>query len=200
LNGFHHLPGFFSLEQQRELLSSCRAIARVSPLFTPVMPGSGAKFNYQMTNCGDWGWISDIKGYRYTREHPVTGEPWAAIPEIIRTSAMNLAEAYGYSLLPQTCLINYYPAGGKLGLHQDNSEKNQTAPIISFSLGDDAVFLIGGLRRSDPTKEIVLRSGDALIMGGEARMAFHGVKKILPKTSNFLRHGGRINLTIREYL
>jgi alkylated DNA repair protein (DNA oxidative demethylase) len=105
----------------------------------------------------------------------------------------------GLIITPHTCLVNFYPAkSGKLGLHQDNSEFNQKPPIISISLGNDAVFLLGGKNRNDKTEEIILKSGDVIVLSGESRLAFHGIKKVIPNTSNILKQDGRINLTIRQ--
>ncbi|MTJ17467.1 MULTISPECIES: alpha-ketoglutarate-dependent dioxygenase AlkB [unclassified Dolichospermum] len=192
-----HLQQYLTLEQQNEILKVCREVARQSPLFTPIMP-SGKPFNCQMTSCGELGWISDTKGYRYSAIHP-NGKPWTPIPEIINNLAKDLANQIGEpGYHPQTCLINYYQKSGKLGLHQDNSEKNLKPAIISISLGDDAIFLIGGNKRNAPTQEILLKSGDILILHGDSRLAFHGIKKIISGTSNLLKNGGRLNLTIRQ--
>ncbi len=192
-----HLQQYLTLQQQTEILTVCRQVARQSPLFTPTMK-SGKPFNYQMTNCGDFGWISDTKGYRYSETHP-NGKPWTPIPEMIYNLTKDLANQIGEpDYLPQTCLINFYQHDGKLGLHQDNSEKNLKPAIISISLGDDAIFLMGGNKRNSPTQEILLKSGDILQLFGDSRLAFHGIKKIIPGTSGLLKNGGRLNLTIRQ--
>ncbi len=192
-----HLQQYLTLKQQNEILKVCREVARQFPLFTPVMK-SGKSFNYQMTSCGELGWISDTKGYRYSETHP-NGKPWTPIPEMINNLAKDLANQIGEpGYIPQTCLINYYQKVGKLGLHQDNSEKNLKPAIISISLGDDAIFLMGGNKRNDITQEIILKSGDIIILYGESRLAYHGIKKIIPDTSKLLKNGGRLNLTIRQ--
>lgn len=193
-----HLQQYLSLEQQHQILQACREVARISPLYTPTMP-SGKPFNCQQTSCGNYGWISDRSGYRYSEIHPNTGKPFAPIPEVIYNLSKSLATQIGeFDYIPQSCLINYYKSSGRLGLHQDNSEKNLKPAIISISLGDDAVFLIGGTKRSDATQEILLKSGDIIIMNGKSRLLFHGVKKIITGTSNLLKNGGRLNLTIRQ--
>ncbi|MBD2386008.1 alpha-ketoglutarate-dependent dioxygenase AlkB [Cylindrospermum sp. FACHB-282] len=194
-----HLQQFLSVEQQLEVLQACREVGKRSPLFVPRMK-NGSNFSCQMTNCGEVGWISDEQGYRYSTIHPTTGKPFTPMPEIIKNLAKSLAaqHANDAGFIPQTCLINYYENGSKLGLHQDNSEPNKTAPIISISLGDDAIFLVGGNKRSDKTREILLKSGDVIILAGESRMIYHGIKKIIPSTSSLLKAGGRLNLTIRQ--
>jgi alkylated DNA repair protein (DNA oxidative demethylase) len=163
-----------------------------APLFTPQMPRSGANFRYQMSNCGPLGWISDRAGYRYATTHPITGKPWPPFPpsldKIIKI--LKQEEKIPNNYRPETCLINKYLENSSLGLHQDNTEKNLQAPIISISLGAMGIFQIGGFKRNDPIKEIALESGAILILSGEDRMRFHGLKKIFgPK---------RINLTIRQ--
>ncbi|MEA5619933.1 alpha-ketoglutarate-dependent dioxygenase AlkB [Cronbergia sp. UHCC 0137] len=194
-----HLQNYLSESQQREILHHCREIGKRAPLFIPTMKNR-SPFNYQMTNCGKVGWISDQNGYQYIENHPVTNKPWQPIPEVIRNLTKSLAAKVGdYNFTPETCLINYYQKeNSKLGIHQDNTEINKAAPIISISLGDDGIFLIGGKRRKDPTKEIILKSGDILILHDESRMFYHGIKGIVPGTSNLLNSGGRLNLTIRQ--
>jgi alkylated DNA repair protein (DNA oxidative demethylase) len=163
-----------------------------APLFTPTMK-SGASFRYQMTNCGDWGWLSDRQGYRYTQINPMTQQPWPPlIPSIV--TLIDFLKLQGYipkDFKPETCLINKYLPGDKLGIHQDNSEENLTAPIISISLGAPGIFLLGGLNRNDPLTELLLNPGDVFIMGGEDRLRFHGFKGITQGKK-------RVNLTIRQ--
>lgn len=203
LEGIYHLPNYLSANEQSKLLELCREIRKESPLFTPTM-ASGKPFNYQMTNCGLTGWVSDRHGYRYTKTHPITNQPWAKMPSYIGELARKLVDEYvpeyskSYFYKPETCLINYYQKGGRLGLHQDVSEKNLIAPIISISLGDSALFGIGGLKRSDPITDLMLNSGDILILSSQARLAFHEVKKIIPVENNILWNRGRLNLTIRQ--
>jgi alkylated DNA repair protein (DNA oxidative demethylase) len=163
---------------------------------------SGLKFHCSQTSCGIVGWLSDRKGYRYSHINPVNNQPFAAMPTELIDIAQSLAKLVGeFDYQPETCLINFYPANAKskLGLHQDNTESNLKPCIISISLGDDCSFVIGSNRsRKDPLDGILLRSGDVLILHGDSRLAYHGVQRILPKTSNLLKNYGRLNLTIRQ--
>jgi alkylated DNA repair protein (DNA oxidative demethylase) len=155
-----------------------------------------------LSNCGDWGWWSDEKGYRYVGRHPETNEPWPPIPEPITRLAQMLAANIGYANYePDSCLVNIYAATGKLNLHQDADEADKSQPIISFSFGADAAFVIGGMKRTDPTQTIRLKSGDAMALFGPSRMRFHGVKRLY--AAHHIEHaaippGGRINLTLRR--
>lgn len=170
-------------------------MVRAAPLFVPVMPRTGKPFSVRMTDCGTLGWVSDRAGYRYQPTHPVTGEPWPAIPAAL----LDLwDEVTGYPHRPEACLVNFYDAGAKMGLHQDRDEADFAAPLLSVSLGDSCRFRLGGVERSDPTRSFVLASGDVLMLAGPARLAFHGVDRILPGTSTLLAGGGRINLTLRR--
>ncbi len=198
-NGFFHFKSKISLKQQQEILEAVRTVVREAPLFVPTMPQRGTLFGYRMTNCGQLGWVSNRSGYRYQVYHPATGEPFPTMPELIRELAITLADEAGWSgFRPETCLINFYQKGESLGLHQDNSEQNLKAPIISISLGDAGIFLLGGEQRIDPTKKYILQSGDCLVMSGKSRLYFHGFAGIVPNTNNLLKNGGRINLTIRQ--
>ena len=197
-----HLKKYFSVQEQHNLVDMTRNIAKVNGGMTiPVMP-SGLKFHCSQTSCGKVGWLSDRKGYRYSPINPVTNQPFAAMPTELIEIAQTLAKLVGESdYQPETCLINFYPANGKskLGLHQDNTEQNLKPCIISISLGDDCSFVVGSNRsRKDPLEGILLRSGDVLILHGDSRLAYHGVQRILPKTSKLLKNNGRLNLTIRQ--
>lgn len=194
-NGLKLVSGFLSPDDQHVLLAAIRVVVAAAPLFTPVMPRTGKPFSVRMSNCGPLGWVSDRAGYRYQPTHPVTGAPWPPIPELLLTAWSELA---GYPHPPQACLINFYDIGAKMGLHQDRDEADLDAPVVSLSLGDTAVFRIGGTRRGDPTRSFRLASGDALVLGGAARLAFHGVDRIIAGTSTLLKDGGRINLTLRR--
>ena len=150
----------------------------------------------RMTNCGPLGWVTDKeRGYRYQETHPVTGAPWPPIPDQLLDLWRAVAD---HRDPPQACLINFYPAGARMGLHQDRDEEELSAPVVSVSLGDDCLFRIGGVRRSDPTTSLRLHSGDVVVLGGESRLAFHGVDRIYPGTSTLLKSEGRINLTLRR--
>ena len=193
--GLRLLPGFLDPQSQAALLSALRAVLAAAPLYTPHMPKSGRPLSVRMTNCGPLGWVSDIAGYRYQPLHPETGEPWPPMPSIILDAWKALAR---YPHPPESCLINYYGPAAKMGLHQDRDEHDFDAPVVSLSLGDTCLFRIGGTRRSDPTQTGRLASGDALVLGADARLAFHGVDRIMPGTSTLLPQGGRINLTLRR--
>ncbi len=194
--GFRYLPGHFDRAAQEALVGEIRAVAAAAPLYVPLMPRSGQPMSVRMTNCGALGWVTDRDGgYRYQDRHPVTGRPWPPIP----ASLMRLwAEVSGYPKPPQACLVNFYDATAKMGLHQDRDESDLEAPVVSVSLGDQCLFRIGGTARKDPTRSLRLSSGDVVVLGGESRLSFHGVDRIFPGTSTLLRDGGRINLTLRR--
>jgi alkylated DNA repair protein (DNA oxidative demethylase) len=193
--GLRFHPGYLSRAQQEALLAELRQIFAAAPLFTPRMPKSGRPFTVRMSNCGRLGWVSDETGYRYQPTHPVTGRPWPPIPDILLAAWNDLAR---YPAVPEACLINFYGAGAKMGLHQDRDEEDFAAPVVSLSLGDSCLFRVGGSKRSDPTRSVRLGSGDAVVLGGDTRLAFHGVDRIEPGTSTLLPEGGRINLTMRR--
>jgi DNA oxidative demethylase len=159
------------------------------------MPRSGKPLSVRMTNCGPLGWVSDEAGYRYQPTHPETGRPWPPMPRMLLDAWQDLA---GYPHPPEACLVNFYGPTARMGLHQDRDEQDFAAPVLSLSLGDTCLFRVGGLRRNDPTRSVQLKSGDALLLGGDERLAFHGVDRILPGTSTLLAQGGRINLTMRR--
>jgi alkylated DNA repair protein (DNA oxidative demethylase) len=193
--------GFFDAEAQLALAREIAAVVAAAPLYTSTMPKTGAPMSVRMTNCGDFGWCSDkSRGYRYEPRHPLTGETWPPIPPALLTAWAHLTD---YAPPPQACLVNVYGQEARMGLHQDRDEKDFGAPILSVSLGADCRFRVGGRKRSDKTIAFVLSSGDALVLGGEARLCFHGVDKILPTLSpplppELLAGGARINLTLRR--
>jgi DNA oxidative demethylase len=187
--------GYLGRDAQERLLAAVREVIRRAPLYTPRMPQSGRPLSVRMTNCGPLGWMTDAGGYRYQPTHPETGEPWPPIPEPVLAAWRDLAN---YPLSPQACLVNVYGPAARMGQHQDRDEEDLAAPVVSLSLGDDCLFRIGGRKRSDPTRSFRLASGDALVLGGDARLAFHGVDRVIPGTSTLLPEGGRINLTLRR--
>jgi alkylated DNA repair protein (DNA oxidative demethylase) len=189
------LPGYLDRAAQEALLTALREVMRRAPVYTPRMPKSGKPMSVRMTNCGALGWVTDIRGYRYEPAHPKTGDPWPPIPEALLAAWRELAR---YPHPPEACLVNLYNADARMGLHQDRDEQDFAAPVVSLSLGDTCLFRLGGKKRSDPTRSLKLASGDALVLGGEARLAFHGVDRIMPGTSTLLPEGGRINLTMRR--
>jgi alkylated DNA repair protein (DNA oxidative demethylase) len=189
-------PGYLSRDEQSALLEALRAALVDAPLFTPTMPRTGKPFSVRMTNLGPLGWVSDKdSGYRYQPTHPTTGRPWPAMPEILLRA---WDEIGGYSAPPEACLVNWYEPTARMGLHQDRDEQDLAAPVVSLSLGDAALFRIGGAKRTDPTRSFRLSSGDAMALAGESRLFFHGVDRIYPGTSTLLTNGGRINLTLRR--
>lgn len=194
--GFSYRAGYLNRVRQQALIAAVRAVVAHSPFYTPTMPRSGKPLSVAMTNCGSLGWVTDrASGYRYQAIHPITSRPWAAMPVEISALWDELAD---YDHPPEACLINHYAASSRMGSHRDADEVDTAAPVVSVSLGDDAIFHIGGLRRSDPKERIVLKSGDIVVLGGAARLAYHGIDRVLPGTSAFLPEGGRINLTLRR--
>lgn len=193
--GLRYVPNYLDAAAQQNLLSAVRAIVSEAPLFVPTMPKTGKPFSVRMTNCGALGWVSDATGYRYQPTHPATGVPWPQMPAVVLDAWDTLG---GWPKPPEACLVNWYEAGARMGLHQDRDEDALDAPILSLSLGDRCLFRYGGLSRRDPTRSLKLSSGDALIIGGPARLVFHGVDRIEPGTSSLLPQSGRINLTVRR--
>jgi len=189
------LPGLLTLDQQRQLVAELRRILDRAPLYSPAMPLSGSPYSVRMSNCGPLGWLSDRDGYRYSPTHPLTGAPWPAIPALV----LELWHATtGAAYPPEACLINYYAPTAKLGLHRDQDEAATEAPILSISLGDTALFRLGGPERKSPTCSVRLASGDGVVLEGPSRHWYHGVDRILPGTSRLLPEGGRFNLTLRR--
>jgi alkylated DNA repair protein (DNA oxidative demethylase) len=196
LEGFRHLAGYLGPARQAALLRQVRSVLAAAPLYAPTMPRTGKPLSVRMSNCGPLGWVSDqAGGYRYQAEHPLTGRPWPPMPELLFEVWREVA---GYALGPEACLINYYAAGARMGSHRDADEEDAWAPVVSLSLGEDATFHIGGLARAHPKERILLRSGDVVVLGGAARMAYHGIDRVHPGTSSLLAEGGRINLTLRR--
>jgi DNA oxidative demethylase len=194
-SGLHYHPELLDRTGQETLLTQLRDAVAEAPLFTPVMPRTGRPFSVKMTNLGPLGWVSDRAGYRYQAAHPDTRAPWPAIPDMV----INIwRKVSNYPHLPQACLVNFYAAGTKMGLHQDKDEEDFAAPVVSISLGDTAVFRIGGTTRGGKTETIKLASGDVLVMGGASRLCYHGIDRVLSGTSTLLKDGGRINLTLRR--
>jgi alkylated DNA repair protein (DNA oxidative demethylase) len=190
-----YLPGKLRDGEQRELLRALRLVMAEAPLFTPTMPRSGKPMSVRMTNCGPLGWVTDKeRGYRYQATHPVTAKPWPAMPQLL-LDLWN--EVTRYRARPEACLVNYYAGSAKMGLHQDKDEEDFDAPVLSVSLGDSAIFRVGGLTRKDSTRALELKSGDVVVLGGGDRLAYHGIYRVLPGTSDLLPEGGRLNLTLR---
>ena len=189
------VPGFLAREAQQHLEGAVREVLAQAPLYTARMPKSGKPLSVRMSNCGPLGWVSDEAGYRYQPNHPETGARWPPIPTMLLDAWEVLAD---YPHPPEACLINFYGPHARMGLHQDRDEQDFGAPVVSLSLGDTCLFRIGGTKRGDPTRCLRLASGDAIVLGGSARLAFHGVDRIIPGSSTLLAAGGRINLTLRR--
>jgi DNA oxidative demethylase len=194
-SGVLHWPNWLDADAQEALVAELRAVVRQAPLFQPRMPKTGKPFSVRMTNCGPLGWVSDERGYRYQPLHPETGEPWPLMPAPLLDAWEAIS---GYPHPPEACLINFYDKNARMGLHQDRDEAAFDAPVLSISLGDSALFRIGGTTRGGKTLSFKLASGDALLFGGEARLAYHGIDRILSGSSQLLPQGGRLNLTLRR--
>jgi alkylated DNA repair protein (DNA oxidative demethylase) len=195
-SGLRLAPGRLDQAAQARLLADVLAVIEAAPLYTPRMPRTGAPMSVQMTNCGALGWLTDqAHGYRYTPAHPETGRPWPPIPQLL----LDLWDEFAaYRAPPEACLVNVYRDGARMGLHVDSDEAARDAPVVSISLGDAAIFRVGGLRRSDPTTSLRLSSGDVVVLADEARASYHGIDRVLGGSSGLVPGGGRINLTLRR--
>ncbi|MBG7616058.1 alpha-ketoglutarate-dependent dioxygenase AlkB [Brevundimonas sp. BAL450] len=193
LDGFRLWPGRLTAADQAQLRDQVLAALEAAPLYRPVTPG-GRPFSVRMSNLGPLGWVSDRAGYRYQAVHPETGAPWPPIPQMLLTLWDDLT---GWPAPPDACLVNLYDADARMGLHQDKDERDLTAPVLSVSLGDTAVFRIGAAG-GGRTRSVRLASGDACMLSGPARLARHGIDRILGGSSSLLPGGGRMNLTLRR--
>lgn len=194
--GVRHLPDYLDLEAQEALVEDVRKVVQTAPLYVPAMPRTGKAMSVRMTNCGPLGWVTDKeRGYRYQEVHPVTGKSWPPIPDTLLKLWNGVS---GYAHPPEACLVNFYSADAKMGLHQDRDEADLEAPVVSVSLGDSCLFRIGQTTRDGRTVSFRLNSGDVVVLGGEGRLCFHGVDRIYPGSSTLLKNGGRINLTLRR--
>lgn len=192
LNGAKIFKGLLGRDAQLLLLKAVRQVVAAAPLFHPVT-ASGKKMSVRMTSCGRVGWVSDRRGYRYDALHPAGGV-WPDIPPEV----LDVWRAVSGCDVPPDCgLVNFYGEGAKMGLHQDSDEGDFSFPVVSLSLGDDALFRIGSTTRGGKTQSTWLNSGDVLVLGGAARLAFHGVDRLRFGSSDLLPHHGRINLTLR---
>ncbi|MCS6781409.1 MAG: alpha-ketoglutarate-dependent dioxygenase AlkB [Geminicoccaceae bacterium] len=192
--GFRHLPGFLDRTAQAALLAEVLSLVEPAFWFAPTMPRTGRPFSVRMANLGPLGWVSDRRGYRYQPTHPVTGRPWPPIPDRLLALWRELVGTPE----PECCLVNSYRDGAKMGLHRDEDEEAQEVPVLSVSLGDAAIFRVGGLARRGPTVSLRLESGDLVLLAGASRRAYHGIDRILAGTSDLVPGGGRINLTLRR--
>jgi len=194
-SGLRYIPSYFDRAAQEALVATLEEALLQAPFYTPVMPRSGRPFTVRMSNLGKLGWVSDRAGYRYQAQHPETGTPWPQIPDMVMELWCKVTD---YAHEPEACLVNYYREGAKMGLHRDEDEEDFSAPVVSLSLGDTAIFRIGGLERAGKTETLKLASGDVLVMGGASRLRYHGIDRVLAGTSTLLKSGGRINLTLRR--
>lgn len=196
VNGCRYYPDFLGKTAQKNLLAHIRMALIKAPLFQPTMPRTGKPFSVSMSNMGPLGWVSDKdQGYRYQATHPQTGQFWPQIPSMLQDLWNDLAK---FTLPPEACLINYYNATARMGLHRDDDEHHLQAPILSISLGDKATFRLGGSKRNDPTCTLTLQSGDIVILEPPLRDAYHGIDRIFYGSSRLVVEGGRFNLTLRR--
>ncbi|TAM89863.1 MAG: DNA oxidative demethylase AlkB [Candidimonas sp.] len=187
----------YALARATRLLAAVRIIQSTAPFRLMTTPG-GQAMSAAQTNCGDLGWVSDARGYRYVPSDPASGRHWPPMPDTFRTLAREAAATAGFDRYePDACLINCYVPGARLSLHQDKDERDHTAPIVSVSLGIPCWFLFGGIRRGDRPARIPLFHGDVVVWGGLDRMRYHGVAPV-PEASHPLLGARRINLTFRR--
>ena len=194
INGFKLICGALDPGAQADLVRSVLKAADLAPFYRPLTPG-GKTMSVLQTSFGPLGWTTDRGGYRYEPHHPRTGAPWPELPPVLLEIWRRFAPD---APAPDSCLINLYRGPAKMGLHQDADEKDFSVPVVSVSLGDTAVFRLGGQARSDPTRTVRLSSGDVCLLAGASRRAFHGVDRVLTGSSRLIPGGGRINLTMRR--
>ena len=192
IRGFELHKSYLDEAAQTALVGELREVIRQAPLFSPQTP-YGKPMSVQMTSAGRFGWYADRSGYRYVERHPGGGS-WPPIPEQVLAIWRDVS---GVTREPECCLVNYYSEGAKMGLHQDRDEADFSMPVVSVSLGDSALFRIGNTTRGGRTESVWLESGDVMVMGGDARLTYHGVDRIRYGSSSLLPKGGRINLTLR---
>ena len=192
VGGISVFKEFLPSSDQLRLVKELREVAAQAPVFSPKTK-FGKPMSVKLTAAGDFGWFSDQSGYRYVEHHP-SGVNWPAIPDSIMAIWRAVA---GAAPDPECCLINFYGEGARMGLHQDRDEANFDWPVVSISLGDDALFRVGGTERGGKTESIWLQSGDVAVMGGPARLNYHGIDRIKFGSSSLLKEGGRLNITLR---
>ena len=192
LRGFKIYQRLLGDKEQSAMADDVRDVARAAPMRAPMTP-YGRRMSVRMTSAGERGWISDETGYRYETAHP-SGAPWSPIPDSVLAVWRRVARC---GRDPDSCLVNLYVEGARMGMHRDADEADFQWPVVSVSLGDDALFRIGNLERGGRTESVWLRSGDVVVMGGDARLRYHGIDRIKFGTSALLRNGGRLNLTLR---
>lgn len=187
----------FALPWLEEILPALREVLRAAPFRRMETPG-GHTMSVALSNCGQFGWSTDARGYRYVSDDPLTGRPWPALPDVLHTLAREAAAAAGFDdFSPDACLLNRYVPGAKMSLHQDRDERDYGAPIVSVSLGLAAMFQLGGLQRSDRPLRVPLLHGDVMVWGGVDRLRFHGVLP-LKEGVHPMMGPQRINFTLRK--
>jgi alkylated DNA repair protein (DNA oxidative demethylase) len=194
IKGFRLFPAAITPADQAVLVETVMAAAQSAPFYRPQTPG-GKSMSVLQTSFGPLGWTTDHAGYRYEARHPGAGTPWPALPDALLDLWRRYAET---KRAPDSCLVNLYRDGAKMGLHQDADEADFEVPVVSISLGDTAIFRLGGQARQDSTQTLRLASGDICRLGGESRRAYHGIDRIIAGSSRLVPGGGRINLTLRR--
>ncbi|MBU2992260.1 alpha-ketoglutarate-dependent dioxygenase AlkB [Octadecabacter sp. B2R22] len=192
IRGVRVWQGLLDRAAQDAIVNDIRGVVAQAPLFSPMTP-YGKPMTVKMTSAGRFGWVSDRSGYRYSEAHP-KGTPWPVIPDSILNVWDDVSES---DRAPECCLVNLYREAAKMGLHQDRDETNFSYPVVSISLGDEGLFRIGNLSRGGKTESIWLKSGDVVVMGGDARLVYHGIDKTRAGSSTLLDGGGRLSLTMR---
>jgi alkylated DNA repair protein (DNA oxidative demethylase) len=187
----------FARASEQDLLAALRELVSQAPFRHMSTPG-GHQMSVAMTNCGDAGWVTDRSGYRYDGSDPQSGKSWPAMPSVFRALAERAAAEGGFNgFAPDACLINRYEPSARMSLHQDKDENDFAAPIVSVSLGLPAVFLFGGLKRTDKPRRFRLEHGDVVVWGGPSRLFFHGIAPLADGEHSLLGRQ-RINLTFRK--
>ncbi|MCG6884919.1 MAG: alpha-ketoglutarate-dependent dioxygenase AlkB [Silicimonas sp.] len=192
LNGVTVWKGLLDRDAQENIVAALRILAEAAPFRTYLTPG-GKAMSVRMTGAGPLAWVSDRSGYGYAPLQP-DGGAWPEIPACLFDVWRQVAED---APLPDSCLVNFYGEGTKMGMHQDRDEAELSHPVVSISLGDEALFRVGGRKRGGPTKSVWLASGDVAVLSGEARLAYHGIDRVRFGSGTLLPKGGRINVTLR---
>ena len=195
IRGFDIYKSHLDVKAQAGLVADVRSVAQAAPMFSPDTP-YGKPMSVRVTSAGIVGWHADRSGYRYEARHP-NGDAWPPIPAAVLTLWHDLT---GLKRAPDCCLVNYYGEDARMGMHQDRDEASFAWPVLSVSLGDAGLFRIGNTTRGGKTESHWLESGDVVVMGGNARLTYHGVDRIRFGSSSLLPKGGRINLTCRVVL
>lgn len=192
VGGVQVWKGLLQRADQTRMLDDLRDLARTAPFRQYQTPG-GKTMSVRMSGAGTTSWIADRGGYRYDPRQP-DGQPWPDIPASVTDIWHRVAKV---DRDPDACLVNFYGEGTKMGMHQDKDEASFDWPVVSISLGDEALFRVGQTTRGGPTQSLWLQSGDVALLSGAARLAYHGIDRIKFGSSTLLPDGGRINVTLR---